>query len=148
MPERFRPGRPAVAELAAGGIVRRRTDGRILVLHERAEDRWCFPKGHVEAGETLEEAAVREIREESGLGRVDVLGELREVHYRHYRSSADRNVLKTVVYFLVQAEDAPLRLEDGFDEGRWVAPDEARRLVAYPTDRMVLDALPSVAGDV
>ncbi|MCI4367767.1 MAG: NUDIX domain-containing protein, partial [Thermoplasmata archaeon] len=69
----------------AGGLVRRRSDGRLLLLHQAVEDRWCLPKGHVEAGESLREAARREIQEETGLTDLELGPELTEVHYRFYQ---------------------------------------------------------------
>ena len=113
----------------------------MLLLHDPREDRWCFPKGHVEAGESLRAAAQREIEEETGLREIEVGEELVEVHYRFFQASRDRNVIKTVVYFLVTAGDAEGRPEDGFDALRWVLPAEAERLVPYEADREVLRAL-------
>ena len=137
----YRADRPIVAELAAGGLVRRPPDGALLLLHETRDDRWCFPKGHVEAGETLREAARREIAEETGLAAFEIAEEIVEVHYRFYQPSRDRNVSKTVVYYLVHAPEQPVRLEPGFDAHRWCVPDDALRLVPYEADRTALRAL-------
>jgi 8-oxo-dGTP pyrophosphatase MutT (NUDIX family) len=134
----FRPDRPTVAEIAAGGIVRRRSDGRLLLLHQADEDRWCLPKGHVEAGESLQEAARREIQEETGLTALELGPELTEVHYRFYQPDRQRNVLKTVVYFDVRAKDATPVLEPGFDRYEWVGRATARTRVRYDADRAAL----------
>ncbi|MGC2289664.1 MAG: NUDIX domain-containing protein [Thermoplasmata archaeon] len=136
----FRADRPAVAELAAGAVIVEPKGQRFLLLHEPAEDRWCFPKGHVEPGETLLEAARREIAEECGLSDLDIREELGEVAYRFYQPARDRNVFKTSVYFLAFTVQTDTSLEDTFDEARWdLAPDAERRL-KFETDRRMLSA--------
>ncbi len=141
----FRADRPSVAELAAGAVVRRRSDGRVLLLHERTEARWCFPKGHVDAGETLVEAARREIAEEAGLTDLAFGPEVAEVAYRFFQPDHDRNVFKTNVFLLADTGQETLTLEPFFDDGRWVTLDEAAALVQRPTDRTVVEAARSAA---
>ncbi|HLY76794.1 MAG TPA: NUDIX domain-containing protein [Thermoplasmata archaeon] len=136
----FRADRPTVAELAAGAIVVEPKGPRFLLLHEPAEDRWCFPKGHVEPGETLLEAARREVAEESGLHDLDVHEELGEVSYRFYQPARDRNVIKTSVYFLAFTAQTETTLESTFDEARWAPAPEAARLLRFETDRRMLAA--------
>ncbi|MCI4352790.1 MAG: NUDIX domain-containing protein [Thermoplasmata archaeon] len=136
----FRADRPAVAELAAGAVVVESRAHYFLLLHEPAEDRWCFPKGHVEAGESLLDAARREAAEETGLENLDFRGELGQVSYRFYDPARDRNVLKTAVYFLALSEKTPLELEGIFDEARWEPATVARSLLRFETDRRMLEA--------
>jgi 8-oxo-dGTP pyrophosphatase MutT (NUDIX family) len=85
----FRPDRPVVAELAAGALVATPGGRHVLILHLADEDRWCFPKGHVEPGESTETAARREISEETGLDSVELRGELATVTYRFYDPARD-----------------------------------------------------------
>ncbi|MCI4347956.1 MAG: NUDIX domain-containing protein [Thermoplasmata archaeon] len=136
----FRADRPAVVELAAGAVVVDSRAHRFLLLHEPTEDRWCFPKGHVEAGESLLGAAKREVAEETGLENLDFRGELGEVTYRFYNPRRDRNVLKTSVYFLALAENGRLKLESTFDEARWEPAAVAASLLRFETDRRMLAA--------
>ncbi len=140
--ERFRPGAPIVAELASGAVVLASSTGasELLLLHLREEDRWCLPKGHVEAGESLEDAALREIREESGLASVRLGPELAEVSYRFFSPARAANVLKVSVYFLATTQDRAVRLESLFDRFVWAGVDRALELVPYPTDRHVIEA--------
>lgn len=138
--EPFRIDRPAIAELAAGAVVVKREGGRVLLLHEVAEDRWCFPKGHVEPGETLLDAAQREIAEETGLTDLEFEGELGEAAYRFYDPRRDRNVFKTSVYFLAFSADSRTKLESIFDEARWESPTEAAKLLRFDSDQRMLAA--------
>ena len=137
----FRYDRPVVTEFAAGAVVVS-PDGRsVLLLHHAEEDRWCFPKGHVEPGESTEAAARREIAEETGLERVELRGELTTATYRFFDPTRDRSVVKTALYFQGRARSELVRLEPVFDAYRWVSVGEARTLVSYEEERTALDAL-------
>jgi bis(5'-nucleosidyl)-tetraphosphatase len=137
----FRPERPTVAEVAAGALLVAPSTGELFVLHQRADDRWCFPKGHVERGESALEAARREIVEESGLAEFTLEEELGAVTYRYYDEKRDLSVVKTSIYFLGYAPHAPLQLESGFDAGRWVASPEARALLRYDNERELVSGV-------
>ncbi|MCI4367981.1 MAG: NUDIX domain-containing protein [Thermoplasmata archaeon] len=136
----FRPDAPSVPELAAGAVLSNDAGDALLLLHHQSEDRWCFPKGHVEPGEGLKEAAMREITEETGIGELRLLEELSTLHYRFYDAEHARNVLKTTVYFLATTGVVKARPEPLFDEYRWVDFAEAARLVPYENDRTLVEA--------
>jgi 8-oxo-dGTP pyrophosphatase MutT (NUDIX family) len=143
----FRPEAPAVAELAAGTVlVRTATSPRVLLLHHRDEDRWCLPKGHVEPGESLASAAVRETLEETGLARIALGPEIAEVSHRFYSTRHQRNVVKVTVYFLASTEEEAARPEPLFDRFEWVEPARAVGLVPFENDRKVLAAARSALG--
>ncbi len=134
----FQPGRPAVAELSAGGLLFSPRSGQVLLLHEAREGRWVFPKGHVEAGESLEEAALREIREETGIRGVKVGPELGEIHYRFHDPQREVNVLKWVVVFRCETEESEARPEPIFDAWGWFPLSEAAERLPYESDRQVI----------
>ena len=137
----YRPSAPTVAELAAGAVLISTTGRKTLLLHQRDEDRWCFPKGHVDPGESLAEAALREIREETGLSGVRLGPEVDTVTYRFYRPRTRTNVYKTVVYFVARTRERPPHPESMFDRAEWTDLKQAEKLVKFATDRHVLEAL-------
>jgi 8-oxo-dGTP pyrophosphatase MutT (NUDIX family) len=134
----YDPQKATTVELAAGGIVRKGPRGPVLLLHEREEGRWTFPKGHVEPGETLEAAALREIREESGLSQLSVTRDLGEFTYRFFHPVHGTNVIKVITFFEVESKGGVVTVEDLFDSYRWVPPEEAFGLVRYDSERQVL----------
>jgi 8-oxo-dGTP pyrophosphatase MutT (NUDIX family) len=112
---------------AAGGVVIR--DGQVALVHRPRYDDWTLPKGKLDRGESFEEAAVREVEEETGL-RARLVRELPSTTYR----VGGRQ--KVVRYWLMEVEgDGPFVPNDETDELRWVSPDEARRLLSYEHDR-------------
>jgi 8-oxo-dGTP diphosphatase len=116
---------------AAGGVVER--DGRVLVVHRPKYDDWSFPKGKLERGETWEEAALREVEEETGLA--CELGEL--VGSTHYEV---RGEPKEVRYYRMSATAEPAAHNE-VDEVRWVTFDEAAGLLSHGYDADLLSRL-------
>ncbi len=134
----YRPEVPIIPELGAGGIVFASGSRDILLLHEAAEDRWCFPKGHLDPGESLEVAALREIREETGLSELTLGRVVGESTYRYFDPSRGQNVHKSVIYFLVEARDRSARTEPIFDNYAWLPLREAMDRVRFDSDRSIL----------
>jgi 8-oxo-dGTP pyrophosphatase MutT (NUDIX family) len=94
---------PGVPEHAsAGGVVARVENGRVLIalVGEKGLSQYVLPKGHVEAGETLEQAAVREIEEEAGFTQLTLLGPLGIKE----RLDFDKRAWKKTHYFLFATE--------------------------------------------
>jgi 8-oxo-dGTP pyrophosphatase MutT (NUDIX family) len=122
---------------AAGGVVsRRRPDGvlEVLLVHRPRYDDWTIPKGKLEPGETHEQAARREVLEETGLD--CELG--RELPSTSYRDRKGRP--KTVRYWAMRplaGEPAPSR---EIDDVRWASLAEAERLLTHEHDGQVLHA--------
>ncbi|WP_028059252.1 NUDIX hydrolase [Candidatus Solirubrobacter pratensis] len=111
---------------AAGGVVRR--EGRIAVVHRPRYDDWSLPKGKLDPGETWAEAALREVREETGLE--CELGE--ELSSTSYHDRKGRS--KLVRYWLMDVVGGEFEPNDEVDELRWLTPAEAAALLTYPRD--------------
>jgi 8-oxo-dGTP pyrophosphatase MutT (NUDIX family) len=136
----FRTDRPAVAELAAGAVVEA-PDGSVLLLHHSGQSRWCFPKGHVDTGETVEKAALREIGEEAGLASVTLGPELATITYRYFDEARDVSVVKTSLYFRATSAKGPVRLEATFDSHAWLSLEEAEDRLSYEDERSVVRSM-------
>lgn len=126
-------------ERSAGGVVYRVAEGHPLFLLIRDSYRnWGFPKGHLEAGEAPEQAAVREVAEETGLATLAVRGEIDTIDW--YFRFRGRLVHKVCHFYLMETEErdtSPQRAE-GITACRWIAFDEAESLISYANARDVL----------
>ena len=123
---------------AAGCIVvHQSTDGpRLLLIHDR-HGAWSFPKGHLDAGESSTQAAIREVYEETGI--TGMLGAL--VASITYPVTKKGQVhIKQVDFYLLTTTQTTVQLqaEEGIDAYQWVTPAEALALVTYPQVNAVL----------
>ncbi|GEL19396.1 hypothetical protein PA7_32330 [Pseudonocardia asaccharolytica DSM 44247 = NBRC 16224] len=128
-----------MAETSAGGLVVDHHHGTAAVigrLDRRGRLLWSLPKGHIEAGETAEEAAVREVEEETGIiGRV--VAPLGTIDF--WFVAEDRRVHKTVHHFLMRALGGELSDSDvEVSEVAWVPLDELESLLAYADERRLI----------
>jgi 8-oxo-dGTP diphosphatase len=104
----------------------------VAVVHRPKYDDWTWPKGKLDPGESFEEAAVREVEEETGL--VCELGE--ELESTTYVDGKGRE--KLVRYWEMTPVGGEFEPNDEVDEIRWVTPEEARQLLSYERDRGVV----------
>ncbi len=121
----------------AGGLVFDAA-GEVLLIRDR-NGYWVFPKGHLEAGESPQEAAVREVAEETGV-RAEVLAPLGETVYVN-----DRGEERRISWFLMRGE-GPVRLEEGLSGAGFFEVAEARRLLAFPEDLRLLEEALGLRG--
>jgi 8-oxo-dGTP pyrophosphatase MutT (NUDIX family) len=131
---------------SAGGVVHRTVDGRheILLVHRRSPRLWALPKGTPDAGETIEETALRETREETGIA-VEVEAPLRSIRYFFVRGSTRFN--KTVHFFLMRPVGGSIDEHDAeFDEVRWTQAHEAVALLSHATERSVVEQALDLLG--
>ncbi len=124
---------------SAGGVVHRLIDGRVQIalVHRRAPVLWALPKGTPDAGETIEETALRETREETGL-EVEIEARLQSIRYFFVRGTTRFH--KTVHFFLMRPIGGSLDAHDAeFDEVRWMDLSEALAIMSHATERSVVD---------
>ena len=115
---------------AAGGVVVRA--GRIAGVHRPRYDDWSLPKGKLDPGESWEQAALREIEEETGL-RCSLEQELTPARY------LAGGVPKTVRWWrMAVVEDLGIEPDHEVDELRWCTPNEATTLLSYDHDRQLV----------
>jgi 8-oxo-dGTP diphosphatase len=112
---------------AAGGVVVH--EGRIAVVHRPRYDDWSLPKGKLEPGESFEDAALREVNEETGL-RVRLEHPLTTTHY--FVGGRQKTVRWWRMSVVADDTHEP---DHEVDELRWATPEEAMRLLDYEPDR-------------
>ena len=126
---------------AAGGVVVREQDGEsvVLVVHRPRYDDWSLPKGKLEPGESHEDAALREVEEETGW-RCELGAELPSVRYSD-RKGRD----KRVRYWCMTAVDrGKWTPNDEVDEMSWIPVSRAATLLSYDADRRLVDEVESL----
>lgn len=141
---------PTVEETSAGGLVLDRsshTPRAVLIARHDRRGRlvWSLPKGHLEEGETPQEAALREVKEETGIvGRV--VAPLGVIDF--WFMAGDRRIHKTVHHYLMEASGGELSDADAeVEEVAWVDLGDLRSRLAYADERRLLDRLPDLLAD-
>lgn len=130
---------PAKREFSAGGVVVRDGDVAVVVPVKRSSDgqrRLSLPKGHLDGGETAEQAATREVREEAGVV-AELIDGLGEIRYQFEKKGA--MVDKTVAFFLFAYRSGDVADHDHeVEDARWVPLEQAARTLTHPLEREVV----------
>lgn len=129
-------------QVSAGGVTFRRIDGliEIAIVLIVPEMRWQLPKGLVDEGETIEEAAVREVREEAGI-ETDLTAPLEETEYWFYANKDGERTRfhKTVHWFLMRYRGGTTENHDAeVAEARWAGIEEALDMLVFKNEREVV----------
>jgi ADP-ribose pyrophosphatase YjhB (NUDIX family) len=148
----FQRHKPAIQEIVreqtAGGVVFRRgkenNDIEVLLAQD-AKDRWTIPKGHIEEGETAKECAEREVREETGLQRMEVMNWLGKIHFR-YRRQQSLVLMTTQIYLMRGLGDTDsLKKEDWMNGIGWFKLHDALDMIEYEDiSKLLLVALKKI----
>ncbi len=124
---------------AAGGLVKN-SDGQSLMILRNG--RWDLPKGHLEKGESIEECAVREVEEETGIRGI-TLGE-KIASTQHTYMIGEEWILKTTHWYSMSCQVQPTtgQSEEGIEEARWCSDEQVSENLksTYPTIRKVFEA--------
>ena len=124
----------------------RTRDGRheVVLVHRRHPRLWALPKGTPDAGETLEETALRETREETGL-QVEIEAPIRAITYFFVRGRTRFH--KTVHFYLMRPIGGALEEHDHeFDEVAWIQLEEALELMTHLTERSIVEEAAALFG--
>jgi 8-oxo-dGTP pyrophosphatase MutT (NUDIX family) len=128
---------------SAGAIILREVEGRLkiaLAHHQRASKPWVLPKGHVEEGESLEQAALREIYEEAGLDDVQLIKHLGTIMRESVKRNGDVEQ-KTIHLYLAYApgeSQSQAPSDPRFIGVGWFSPVEAIELLPYESEQAFL----------
>jgi 8-oxo-dGTP pyrophosphatase MutT (NUDIX family) len=131
-----------IHEYSSGGVVYRAIDNgyEFAAVHRARHTDWSLPKGHIEAGESREEAALREVKEETGLD-ARIVAPITEVVYFYRRGRGPESVLvhKTVYHYIMEALSYDFGKPNWeVSECRWVPLSEAQDVLSYENDREVV----------
>jgi 8-oxo-dGTP diphosphatase len=123
---------------AAGGVLfrtSRRGRDKVAVVYREARGDWTFPKGKLDEGESFEEAALREVVEETGITAV-IRRFVGSTNYTHRKGRP-----KIVAYYLMEAVSGEFAPNEEVDELRWVTLDEAFELLTWDRDQELIGLL-------
>src|SRR6266581_492333 len=135
-----------VRDVSAGGVIYRQRNGELEValVGKLAPRRWALPKGGPQKGESLEQAAVREVTEETGL-RARLICPLGEIDY-WFRWGGRRH-FKTVHFYLMEAIGGDVSQHDHeYDVVEWFSVPDAHRDMTYPSEAGILDRAVAALG--
>lgn len=116
--------------VGAGGVLFN-PKKEVLLIRDRL-GYWCFPKGHVDAGENLEQTALREVEEETGIAG-KLKAELSSTQYTN-----NKGVARQIHWFLMRGK-GKIKLEKGLNGAGFFEPEDARRILAFPEDVGLLE---------
>jgi 8-oxo-dGTP pyrophosphatase MutT (NUDIX family) len=128
-------------QTSAGGVIFRKSENsvQIILISVKNGQAWSLPKGIVNKGETIEEAALREVSEETGLtGRiVDKLG---DINYWYYIKEENIKCRKTVYFYLMEYVSGDTADHDiEVDEAVWFSLETALEKVSFKGDRKIVE---------
>jgi mutator protein MutT len=133
---------PTRLQISAGGVAFRKKDGQIEValISVGEDNRWQLPKGLVDKGESTEAAAVREVREETGI-ETEVVERIDKVEYWYFWKEEGKRVRyhKFVYFYLLRYKSGDVADHDReVNEARWVEIDGAVKMLAFDSEKKIV----------
>ncbi len=125
-------------EKSVGAVVFRQQDNEplFLLLHYDA-GHWDFPKGHVEAGETEQQTLLREVQEETGLEKLELLHGFKQQTSYFFRREG-QTIFKEVVFYLVETREEKIELSSEHRGFQWLPFEQAAKKITFKNSRNVL----------
>jgi 8-oxo-dGTP pyrophosphatase MutT (NUDIX family) len=126
-------------EFSAGGIIFNK-QGQVLLIRNMAmrdpkKSYWGFPKGHIQEGESSQEAAVREVKEETGV-EVSVIKKIGDSRYVFTLPATGEKIFKVVVMFAMNYEAGEVKFqEEELLDAKWFTPEDAMVLLSFSKDK-------------
>lgn len=132
-----------IREISSGGIVYKKEKGhwKVALIARKGGKVWCLPKGLVEKKERLEETAVREVKEETGL-EASIAQKLGDLKYWYARKEGGDTVriFKIVHFYLMKYRSGSVEDHDWeVDEARWFPLDEAVEKLEYKNEKEIME---------
>lgn len=131
-------------EKSCGAIIFRKEKGKLfyLILYKKAYDHykeaWDFPKGNVELRETEQQAAAREIEEETGIKKIVFVPEFREIIKFFYKREG-KLVYKEVIFLLAETKQREVKLSFEHNAYKWASYEEALKLLTHKNSANILE---------
>jgi 8-oxo-dGTP pyrophosphatase MutT (NUDIX family) len=143
-------GFPTKQQVSAGGVAYRKSRGHteVAIIRVAPEDRWQLPKGIVDKGESPEEAALREVREEAGID-AEIVTRIETIEYWYFSGKGGDRVRfhKFVHFFLMKYISGSTDDHDHeVEEARWVRIEEAIDMLAFKSERDVVGKARELIG--
>lgn len=132
-----------VLQTNTGGGVVLNINNQVMVVSQNGNS-WSLPKGHVDPGEDVRQAAEREIQEESGVKRLTYIKDLGgyQRHKIGIDGGEDTSELKTINLFLYKTDEMELNPTDPDNpEARWIEPDKVAALLTHPKDKAFFEKI-------
>lgn len=134
---------PTANAVSAGGVVFRQQDHQvdIALILVGPKLRWQLPKGTLNPDEQIEQAALREVREETGIV-AELLDLLERIEYWFYATRAGQRVRfhKFVHFYLMRFQSGDVKDHDHeVEEARWVEIDEAIEMLAFDSEKKIVE---------
>jgi len=126
-------------ERSAGAVVFRVTKDNqaVFLLLQKPSGKWDFPKGNIEKGEPTLQTVEREVAEETGVVKIEILPDFKETIKVFYRFEGEF-VRKWIAFFLAETSQAKIRISFEHQDFAWMPFEQAVKTVSYPQSRRIL----------
>jgi 8-oxo-dGTP pyrophosphatase MutT (NUDIX family) len=122
--------------VSSGGVIFRNANGDFEVALVSRRNIWCLPKGLIEANETAEEAALREVQEETGL-KGEIVSKIGEVSYSFFRK---QRYFKTVHFYLLRFVGGSMEAHDSeMERVKWFPIADAIKVLTYVNEKKIMN---------